>query len=1071
MARQQRLARVVAPRDLPKLAESVDPGLWERRPRHADFMTLPVGTGCVPWRPSLGDEPLVPAAAVVVAEHARLHAVPVEIPLNAGTVVGVAGSRQRRLGFARQLLAQSVVHHGPADLRLTVVTDWAEDWDWVKWLPHLAADGAGRLRVAVTDEEIKAVLALLPTRSTTVRHLVVLDLADLVAGSRSQLRQVVQDGEESGICAIALAPRENELPSMTTTIISLGLRRAQLRSSGKRPFAFSPWLMGTAAARRMARALARLDDPEAASVGARLPETVRLGALLGMSDGAEEAIVERWARHTAGLPFPVGASSDGRLLLDLVRDGPHALLGGTTGSGKSELLRSMVAGLAASVSPHVLNFVLVDYKGGSAFDACADLPHTAGVVTDLDGNLAARALTCLNAELRYRERSLRDAGVADIAAYPADRPPLPRLLVVVDEFAALAADVPGFVDALVGVAQRGRSLGVHLVLATQRPAGVVSDHIKANTNLRIALRVQDANDSVDVVGTPVAATISSQQPGRAVIRRGADDVVQAQTALATGRSFAAETATVSVRPFVARYEQPRTAIPTETDGPSDLELIVSACRRVADGGGFASPRSPWPEPLPTIVPLASLPRGRDGMAAWGVIDEPAAQRQIPALWSTTSGNLLIFGLPGSGTSTALVSLAVAMASAAKPDRLHIHALDFDDQHLVSLRPMAHVGSVIAGNDRERQVRLLRRLAAELRLRRDALAVNPTALDPCPRIVTLIDNYAGFADAFADPADTAFQDVLARLVADGPGLGMTTIITARQPGAIPSRIVGSVQNRIALRLADRYDYAAVGVSPVDPPLYPGRAFEAGTGRELQVALPDHDDVAAVSGEPAKIHPPWTVSVLPRMVSVQDLAVSGRIDGDGWFLPLGIGDTSLSPVGFTLRTGDHALITGPPRAGKTTALRTLAAVARSADAELPIVAIAGRRSELGSCAAIDEVLRPDCLEDAGAFHQVGLLLVDDAEHIADVAVLRSALRSEDSRVRLVAAGSADALRGLYGHWTDDLRRSRIGCALRPDPVTDGDFWHVQLPRNGQRNLPVGRGYLVTNGRAELLQLGCE
>ncbi|MDJ0954254.1 MAG: FtsK/SpoIIIE domain-containing protein [Acidimicrobiia bacterium] len=1070
-ASRRRRARAVMPGALPELAERVDSTLWERRSHHADFMALPLGTGCVPWRPALDDEPSGPAAEVV-AEHSHLHSVPVEVTLDAGTVVGVAGSRQRQLGVARQLLAQSVAHHGPADLRLTVATDWVEDWDWVKWLPHLAADGTGRLRIAVTDEEIKAVAELLPAvGDPTVRNLVVLDLADLVAGARSQLRRIVQNGDASGICAIALAPQENDLPSMTTTIVSLGSRRAELRVSGEEPRSFVPWLMGSAAARRLARSLARLEDPEAVDAGVRLPETVRLGTLLGIGDSAERVIEERWARDVAGLPFPLGAGPDGHLRLDLVRDGPHALLGGTTGSGKSELLRSMVAGLAASVSPHVLNFVLIDYKGGSAFDVCAGLPHTAGVVTDLDGNLAGRALTCLNAELRYREHSLRDAGVADIAAYPPDRPPLPRLLIVVDEFAALATDVPGFVDALVGVAQRGRSLGVHLVLATQRPAGIISDHIKANTNLRIALRVQDGNDSVDVVGTPQAATISSQQPGRAIIRRGADDVVEAQTALASGRTAATAFTTVSVRPFVARHEQPAPAEPAVGDGPSDLEQIVSACRRVAVAGSFTPPRSPWPEPLPTIVTLSSLPNSREGSAAWALIDEPAAQLQTPAHWSPSHGNLLIYGLPGSGTTTALISLAITMASVETPERLHLHGLDFDDQHLVTLRPLAHVGAMVSGNDRERQVRLLRRLAVELRQRRDALAEDPTALDPQPQIVTLIDNYAGFADAFADPADTTFHNALARLVADGPGLGMTTIITAKQPMEIPSRIAGSVQNRIAFRLADRYDYAAIGVPPTEPPRCPGRAFEAGTGIELQVALPDRQDISSVCAEPAKTHVPWTVSVLPRDVPVRDLAAASRIAREGWFLPLGIGDTTLSPVGLTLRTGDHALITGPPRAGKTTALRTLAAVARAADADLPIVAIAGRRSELRSCPVVDEVLHPDCLEAAVILRNVGLLLIDDAEHVADAAVLRSALRNEDSRLRIVAAGSTDALRSMYGHWTQDMRRSRIGCALRPDTVADGDFWQIQLPRTCNSSLPAGRGYLVANGHAELFQLGCE
>ncbi|MDR9452280.1 MAG: FtsK/SpoIIIE domain-containing protein, partial [Acidimicrobiia bacterium] len=220
-------------------------------------------------------------------------------------------------------------------------------------------------------------------------------------------------------------------------------------------------------------------------------------------------------------------------MVDLVSDGPHGLIAGTTGSGKSELLRSLIVSLAAAVSPDHLNFALIDYKGGSAFDACARLPHVVGVVTDLDARLGRRALTCLEAELRYREARLREIEAPDLPEYLRKMPeaPLPRLVVVIDEFAALAAELPGFIPSLVDIAQRGRSLGVHLLLATQRPAGVIGENIRANTNLRVALRVHDAADSRDVLDDQGAAAIPRGRAGRGFVRLGPGELIPFQAAL------------------------------------------------------------------------------------------------------------------------------------------------------------------------------------------------------------------------------------------------------------------------------------------------------------------------------------------------------------------------------------------------------------------------------------------------------------------------------------------------------------------------------------------------------------
>ncbi len=1069
------LAAVTPPRELLRRVADRDSRLWERRADHADFMELPIGTGCIPWQPHLRGQ-LDVGSGAILQRLGKLHGVPLQIRLDAGATTGVAGARRQILGLARQVVLQAAVHHGPADLAITIVTENAAEWDWAKWLPHVTIDGGPRRRLAATDNEVASVATHLPggdgNEPVTPHHLIVVDVPNLVTGARPEIRTALRNGAKRSIAGLALATQTADLPSLSTTVVVFDKGACRVRFPDGRESGVSPWLLSAARARSAARALARLKDPEAQALGAALPSVAYLPALLGLERDLDRSIQRRWERRPVSPAVPIGHSDRGRVIVDLIADGPHALLGGTTGAGKSELLRTLVAGLAVECSPTLLNFVLIDYKGGSAFDACAALPHTVGVVTDLDDHLAIRALSCLDAELRYREKRLREASVTDIAEFGDTDDPLPRLLVVIDEFAALAKEIPDFIEALVGIAQRGRSLGVHLVLATQRPSGVISESIKANTNLRIALRMQDGIDSVDVIGSAAAAEIGRNQPGRGMARLGPQDVVAFQAAIATDRSLAADTTRWLIGPFVFAYEQPQPVAPAGSgDGPTDLERIVDAAVRVADTMQLPPPRLPWPEPLPFRLFPSEIPHPDGEGTVFALGDEPHRQRQVGAVWSPSCGNLLLYGLPGSGTTTAVASLVTGLAHDYDPNRLHIYVLDFDDQLLGPLSRLPHVGAVVGVHEGERQLRLLRRLSEELQRRRDTVGHGPEPGSPVPTVVVVLDNFGGFNDAYDEPGDMTARNLIARIVADGPGVGIYTIISAKRPGDIPIRIGSLVGSKIGFRLADRYDYTELGIPAVDPPILPGRAFESGSGREIQVMLSHRDGLeAAVEanrwGDPQLA--PWQIDVLPQEVCAAEVVGVGRITDDEWFLPLGIGDTLLLPSGWVLRDGEHALITGPARSGKSSALATIAAVAKAARPDLIVTAMTPRRSPLGGAAAVDRTITLGSLaelDESGA----QLILVDDAELVAASPQLSELVNRRQRALRIVAAGSADAIRRMYGHWTQDLRRSRIGCALRPNLATDGDLWHTELPRRGPQHFPVGRGYLLADGQVELVQLG--
>ena len=1106
---------------LPDLAEVVRRGcepsvrLWERRGGDDDALRLRAGTGPVPWQPPVSgldrlDEATLARAEGCLACHRVLPGAPVEVDLRDGGVVGVVAERATARAVARALLAQAVVHHGPADLGLAVLTDEAPAWDWAAWLPQLRAEGAGG-GLAVGAGRAEALLTGLletagraagqPTAggSPVRTRLLVVDDPALLSGRDGALRRVLA-AAAGPVAGIVLAPTADALPAVTSTVLEIdgaqGLARLSRPRAGVRLDDVVVDGLSEPLARRLARALAGCEDPEHAPAAGGLPAQVRLGGLLGLEGGGSlaERLAARWRVAGDDPPpaLPLGLARGGPVVVDLVADGPHALVGGTTGAGKSELLRTLLAGLAAGSSPAHLVAVLIDYKGGSAFDACARLPHVVGLVTDLDGHLAERALRCLEAELRHRETLLRAAGCEDLRAYRAAGSPegaLPRLLVVVDEFATLAAELPDFLGALVGIAQRGRSLGVHLVLATQRPSGSISAAIKANTNLRIALRVQDAQDAVDVVGTPEAAGLPRERPGRACARFGPGEVVTLQTASVSLPAAESDGPRVRLRPRPG----PRGA-PGDVDGPDgprgpdgpdgpdgaehpagglvgerarDVDDLVEAARAAAIAEDLLPSRSPWLEMLPSrLGPEDLVPADDAGEVVFALGDDPDRQRRVGVGWRPDDGHLAILGMVGSGTSTALRSLAAALARAHEPSALHLYGLDAGGGALGGLEALPHCGAVASAAEPERQLRVVRRLRAEV-TRRRAREGGAAGL---PRVVGLVDGLGALLDAFEAPELGDAGEDLRRVLADGPAVGVVLALAADRPGALPSRLAPLVGERLLLRLPDPGEYAAAGLRPREvPELPPGRLVRASDGLVAHVAEPG-DLTALAARLPTAAGGPAPVGVLPERLPAGAVPAEGDLSA-GLDVAVGLRDDDLAPARLVLRAGTHALVAGPPRSGVSSALCALAERLRAGAADLVLVGVAGPRSPLRDCEALDAVGPADDLAGvltAAATDPRGwVVLVDDAPGVDHPALVTLA-RQAPPGLHLVAGARSEDLRRAYHHWTRELRASRCGLLLRPDLTADGDLLGVRLPRRTALPLLPGRGFLVVEGRADLVQV---
>ncbi len=1070
--------------DIGQLCETVrarEPSLWQRRPGHQDFLNVDIGFGDL----TLDLEPTDYDAVDAIGLAAKtITAVPMTVDLAEAGAIGIVGARSRCQELAAALLLQTTIGHGPADVLIGLLVEPCAipAWDWLKWAPHLEDDRGFRY-LATSEASAASLLASLPPPPTDRRSgsrpplpnpvpVIAVDGTPFLAGSFTALSTAVRSGAAR---AIVIAERADQLPAICSVVVDVGdddLATIASMASGPLGRNVTPTLMDRRIGADILRRMSAFSDPERAEEGSDLPSRCDLRSLVGGDLSA--AVIERqWTRRAKNPAGVIGVAQHGPLRLDLVDDGPHALIAGTTGSGKSELLRTLVAALAWGHGPDQLNFVLVDFKGGGAFDACADFPHTVGVVTDLDEHLAARALRCLKAELRYRERKLRAAEVSDLRDYENPDDPLARLVVVVDEFATLAAELPDFMASLVDIAQRGRSLGIHMILATQRPSGVVDAKIRANTNLRISLRVQDISDSDDVIGDRRAAAIDRRSPGRGYARLGASELIQFQTALVSQPTTTDTPLPLRVSRFdlgrpIGRAADPASTAEEGPAGPTDLETLAAAATTASTALGLPPPRVPWPAPLPAMVEATTL-SGADHPPPWtaplGVADLPDEQRTETFWWTPEVGNLAIYGTDSAATSDVVATLVVGLARGNDPDTAHVYLVDFSGGGTLSqLAGLPHVGAVINPADEERFIRVVDLLEDELTARsemaRESGIARITEESGLPLIVVVIANYGAMLGYLEETNQFELGARFERLVRDGANLGLFVVATANHERGIPARVAGQIESRLILRMADPNSYSAFGLRQRDlPDLGAGRAVDPGTGLEIQTARYTELD-AIISRWPAAggTRGPAGVEVLSTDVRPDGVIDQSRATKRVWRLAVGRLHADLGLATLDLRPGTNVIVSGSSGSGKTTALRALAVAARTADPECQLL-VAGDEDHWP--VEVTE-LDPDIIDD----ERRTLILIDGIATVPDATA--KALEAVDPATTwIVVADWPEALQSIPPPWLRKITASRTGILLQPQP-DHGDLLRSRLPMRTAKDLPAGRGFIVASGVARMLQV---
>ena len=890
-------------------------------------------------------------------------------------------------------------------------------------------------------------------------------------------------------------------PPDATTVV-LGGRTARL-ARGREVVPFLPDLVPGPVFDDICRRLGSAGTPPT-DPGAAMAAVVALAGILPLSSAD---IARRWSpsADTTGLSVPVGMGRNGTVHLDIERDGPHLLVAGTTGSGKSEFLRTVVAALAASYPPDRVSLLFVDFKGGSGLGPLTGLPHCVGMLSDLGLQEVERTLVSLRAEVRRREELLASAQARDLIAYRAlnrERPALPHLIIVIDEFRMLVDEAPGALSELMRIAAIGRSLGIHLIMATQRPQGAITADIRANVTSRVVLRVQSGMESIDVLNSTHAADIPIATPGRGFLVKGTEAPQEFQTATLTPEWPPPAGRTVTVLTAAERLGLPPAEGRT-TEGGHAARILAQEAAALADvtcrlwtAAGGTLPRRPvagtLPAPLPFPAsdsapgpppaspdPVASGPAGSPGgtgskgglgTVRLGWLDLPEQQRLAELCWRPDDhGHLgLVGGVAGTvpgGVGEAL-ALVVDQLLAAEHES-HLYILDAAGA-FGRTAAAPRVGAVAGPHELRRAVRVLERLAGEMIRRLDAPGT------PSPPLVLAVCGWGYWVSAFRSGPLARGEDLVQDIVRDGARAGIAVLIAGERE-LTTSRFFGGIPNRIYFPAGSSDEERIAWPRLPALELLPGRVAVLGPFLGT-TPVPVH--VAQLYGAPPHglqfprrtpaLQAPFRVEALPRRVSVSD--VRGRTGRPARVGPatgapasrahvrlcLGVGGDELGPVSLTLPAGGVLAALGAPGSGKTGLLAALPA--------LNPLAGGWMRPAAGTDPA-DFWGHLHAKARAGTLNPEAVLLADDLD-----------LQSEEGNRQLLGLNSLGWTVVLTAGFSPALqqrvplaqcaRRLGTGILICPRSVLDGDLFGVRFEL--EPSPPPGRAVLISEGQALAVQL---
>jgi S-DNA-T family DNA segregation ATPase FtsK/SpoIIIE len=1025
----------------------VDPDLrrvWERRPAGADFAKIRIGTGThrlavrlVPpdTKPVDDLDPLCAGALRrFVRAYGSVPGLPVGVSLRSFARVALAGEPDAVYGMLRAMIAQLAVFHSPDDVRICVCAsrDRMRWWQWIKWLPHnmhpAEADAAGPVRLmAPSLPMIEAMLgADLSGRapfSSGRSAALPLDVVIVDGGQAQADSRLGSDGIDGAVIievtsSVAAAPGADTAPTLRLHVTAAGtemLTRDRTGAEVRSPIGV-PDTMSLAEADALARQMAPMRPGVGGPADDPLAEDWTLTSLLGIPTpfGLDVPVLWRQRAPRSRLRVPIGTDADGQSVeLDIKESaqggmGPHGLVIGATGSGKSELLRTLVLGMALTHPSDVLNFVLVDFKGGATFLGLDGLTHVSAVITNLADELPLvdRMRDALNGELVRRQELLRTAGnFASLRDYTQAReknrdmkhgelPPVPTLFVVIDEFSELLSARPEFIDLFVMIGRLGRSLGVHLLLASQRLEEGKLRGLDTHLSYRIGLRTFSAAESRVVLGVPDAYELPPQ-PGSGYLKFDVGPMTRFKAAYVSGPASTGPVTAPQrrVKPEIVPYGPGYVRPDPDAAPPPRLEPRAESVDSLLDvvvaqlAGHGVPAHQIWLPPLdvpPTLdqllPPLAITPRhgctveseewrGRL-RAVTGIVDRPFDQRRDP-MWadlSAAAGHAAVVGAPQSGKSTMLRTLICSLALLHTPREVQFYCLDFGGGSLSGLTTLPHAGGVASRLDPTRVRRTVAEVQSLLARREKEFADQGIESMSAYRRMQASGEMAGdgFGDVFlvVDGWLTLRQDfeqleqAISAVAARGLGYGVHVLASAGKWSEFRPAIRDLFGTRLELRLGDPYE------SEIDrrlaasvPEGSPGRGITR-EGLHFLTALPRIDSQRSADSLADGVRKlaeavavAWPGEPAPRVRLLPDVLPMRALPGvtqTGTRIPIGIDESTLAPVQLDFGADAHFLVFGDTECGKSNLLRLIAesVVERYLPDQARLIFIDYRRSLLDS-----------------------------------------------------------------------------------------------------------------------------